>query len=88
MALTATGQSGTIKWSYLPAVVFGPWRYEGVGKTGTLTAQIVSCDDYRLHQRPLTAVVPACRTEVRWRVTDLQISGGTLTASVVDVERP
>lgn len=83
MALTISGTSGTVKWSYLPAIVFGPWSYEGEGSQGTLTAQIVSCDEYRLQQRPLTAVVPAGRVEWRWTVLDLQISGTTLRATVV-----
>jgi len=83
MAVTATGKAGTIKWSYLPAVVFGPWSFHGEGGGGTLTAQIVSFDEYRVSQRPLTAVVPAGRVEWRWSVTDLQISGTTLTATVV-----
>jgi len=48
-----------------------------------LTAQIVSVDEFRMQQRPLVVVVPAGRAEWRWSVTDLQISGTTLTASVV-----
>jgi hypothetical protein len=81
--MTAKGYRGEIVWVYLPAVTFGPWSYVGQGKTGTLTAQIVSRDEFRLQQQPLDVVVPAGRAEWRWRVSDLQISGTTLTASVV-----
>lgn len=82
MGLTANGHEGTIKWSYLPAVTFGPWRYESHGASGTLTAEIVSCDEYRVTQTPLVAVVPMGRAEWRWSVRDLQIHGSSLTASV------
>lgn len=80
--LSITGHIGEIRWSYLPAVVFGPWAFEGDGTGGTLTAQIVRCDEFRLAQSPLVVVVPAGRAEWRWSVRDLQIHGGALTASV------
>ena len=84
MAITAKGLAGEVRWVYLPAVTFGPWSFvPSDGKTGTLTAQIVSVDEFRMQQRPLVVVVPAGRAEWRWSVTDLQISGTTLTASVV-----
>ncbi len=82
MNLTAQGHEGQIKWSYLPAITFGPWRYEGEGSTGTLTAEIVSCDEYRVQQTPLVAIVPMGRAEWRWSVRDLQVHGSSLTASV------
>lgn len=81
--MNITGHRGEIVWVYLTAVTFGPWTYQGQGGTGTLTAQIVSRDEYRLKQQPLEVVVPAGRAEWRWRVSDLQISGTTLTANVV-----
>jgi hypothetical protein len=80
--LSIKGAHGVIKWSYLPAVTFGPWRYDGDMRSGTLTAQIVSCDEFRANQTPLVAVVPAGRAEWRWTVRDLQISGSTMTAVV------
>ena len=82
-AISARGHQGQIRWVYLPAVTFGPWSYYGEKGRGTLTAQIVSCDEYRVQQRPLVAVVPAGRAEWRWAVSDLQISGTTLTAQLV-----
>ena len=80
--ITATGHYGEVRWVYHRAITFGPWSYVGFGKTGTLTAQIVSVDEYRSQQVPLVAVVPAGRAEWRWNITDLQINGNTLTASV------
>jgi hypothetical protein len=82
-SLKLSGPEGQIRWVYLPAVVFGPWQFSGDGKSGTLTAQIVSCDEFRVQQRPLVAVVPAGRSVWRWAVSDLQISGTELTASLV-----
>ncbi len=81
-SLAVTGREGQIRWSYLPAVTFGPWRYEGHGGSGTLTAEIVSRDEYRVQQTPLVAIVPMGRAEWRWTVRDLQIHGSSLTASV------
>ena len=81
-ALSICGAQGEIRWSYLPAVVFGPWTFEGGAGEGTLTAQIVSRDEFRLQQAPLVVVVPAGRATWRWSVRDLQISGDRLTVSV------
>jgi hypothetical protein len=81
-SLKVNGHEGSVRWGYLPAVSFGPWQYEGVGKVGTLIAQIVSCDEFRVSQTPLVVVVPAGRAEWRWSVRNLQINGSTLTASV------
>ena len=80
--VTAKGHHGELRWVYHRAATFGPWSYVGHGRTGTLTAQIVSVDEYRMSQSPLIAVVPAGHAEWRWNVTDLQINGDTLTASV------
>lgn len=80
--LDIRGAEGSIRWGYLPAMTFGPWRIEGGSDGGTLTAQIVSCDEFRLAQEPLVAVVPAGRATWRWSVSDLQVNGVTLTARV------
>jgi hypothetical protein len=82
-AITAKGHEGEVRWVYLPAITFGPWSFAGDGHSGTLKAQIVRCDAYRTTQRPLVVVVPVGRAEWRWNVSDLQISGTELTASVV-----
>lgn len=81
-SITAKGHYGELRWVYHSACRFGPWSYVGEGRTGTLTAQIVSVDEYRVQQTPLVAVVPAGRAEWRWNVTDLQINGATMTATV------
>ena len=81
-SLKITGYEGQIRWSYLPAITFGPWSVTGHGSSGTLTAQIVSVDEFRAAQKPLVAVVPQGRAEWRWHVSHLQISGSTLTAQL------
>ena len=81
-ALSIRGHRGEVRWSYLPAVTFGPWSFDGDSRSGTLTAQVVSCDEFRVSQTPLVVVVPAGRAEWRWSVDDLQISGEALTARV------
>ena len=80
--ITATGPGGEVRWVYLPAITFGRWSFTGTKSAGTLTAQIISRDEYRSEQRPLVIVVPAGRAEWRWSISDLQINGEKLTASV------
>jgi hypothetical protein len=82
-SLSVSGHEGTIRWGYLPAVVFSGWRLKGDTNGGTLTAQIVSCDEFRVTQTPLVAIVSVGRADWRWSVTDLQVNGTALTASVV-----
>jgi hypothetical protein len=86
MSLSLRGAHGEVRWEYLPAVTFGPWSYEADGDvpgSGTLHAQVVRCDEFRVQQQPLVVVVPAGRaSQWRWSVLDLQISGDTLTARV------
>jgi hypothetical protein len=82
MAYRAKGDQGQVRWVYLPAITFGPWSFSGDTKAGVFTAQVVSCDEFRTQQRPLVIVVPAGRNEWRWSVSELSISGATLTATV------
>lgn len=80
--MRSSGPTGEIRWSYLPAVVFGPWKAEIGPAGGTLTAQIVRVDAYRSAQTPLTLVLPTGRTSARWPVVTLQISGPSLLATI------
>lgn len=83
MALTSiTGTHGEVRWGYLPALVFGPWSYEGSATDGTISAQMVSRDAFRIAQDPLVVVVPAGRATWRWSVRDLQISGDRVSLHV------
>lgn len=77
--MTLRGATGEIRWAYLPAVIFGPWRLES-GEETTLTGTLVSVDEYRMTQAPLLAVVTVGRQRLTWPVLDLQIHGSTVSA--------
>lgn len=79
--MTLRGATGEIRWVYLPAVVFGPWRIETDGES-TLTGTVVSVDGYRVTQGPLVAVVQIGRSRLTYPVVDLQLSGSTVTATL------
>lgn len=78
--MTIRGATGEIKWAYMAAAVFGPWRIETDENESTLTGTLVSVDDYRVAQAPLVAVVTVGRQRLTWPVHSLQISGATVTA--------
>lgn len=85
--MTSAGPAGEIRWSYLPAVIFGPWHASLHPAGGTVTAQIVSVDAYRASQAPLSLTLPFGRQIGRWPVLILQIEGASLTATVGPRER-
>ena len=83
-SIKIAGHQGQVRWVYLPAVTFGPWSFKGEGRTGTITAQVVSVNEKRIKESPLIAVVPMARSEWTWNVRNLLISGSTIT---IEVER-
>lgn len=86
--MKGTGPSGLIVHVYAPAVTFGRWSCDADQQGGTLTAEIVSVDNYRIKQRPLYTSIAMGRATWRRPVMDVQISGKTLTATLGAVERP
>lgn len=80
--MTIRGATGEVRWAYLPAVVFGPWRLETSPAGGALTGTIASVDEYRVAQGPLVAVVTVGRQRLTWPIDSLQIAGATLTAQL------
>ncbi len=70
------GATGELRWSYLTAVVFGPWSIEG----STLTGTIVSVDTFRSAQAPLTAVVTIGKQRLAYPVEDVTLTGSTISA--------
>lgn len=76
--MTLRGATGEVRWSYLTAVTFGPWRIET--DESTLTGTLVSVDGYRATQAPLVAAVMIGRKRLTWPIEDLQISGERVTA--------
>ena len=85
-SLNLSGHEGLLRWGYRTAAQLGSWRYTGAGDSGTVTAQIVSSDEFCLEQAPLIAVMPMGRAVWRWAVTSLSINGSTLTFSVARQE--
>lgn len=80
--MTSTGATGEIRWSYMTAATFGPWRAEFDRTGGTLTARVVRVDAFRAAQQPLTLLLPFGRQVGRWPVVSLQIEGESLTVTV------
>jgi hypothetical protein len=77
-----TGVEGAVRWGYRTAARLGAWTYE----RGTLTAELLTRDDFALQQDPLTVSAVMGKATWRWLVTGVQINGSTLTASVVNQE--
>jgi hypothetical protein len=51
-----------------------------------LSAHIVSSDQFRLAKSPLIAVVTIGRAEWRWSVSEMQITGDRVTATLSRLE--
>lgn len=79
--MTFKGQAAEVRWGYHPAAQLGAWSLERKDGHGTFRARIVSHDEFRMHQQPLVVVVPG-QSQWRWPLTDVQMSGSTLTARV------
>lgn len=76
------GATGEVRWAYLAAAVFGPWRLETEPGGARLEGQLVSQDGYRLAQEPLTAVVHIGRQKLVYPVISLHVDGGQLSAQL------
>lgn len=63
-----SGFTGEVRWSYLVAATFGPWTLTN----HELSGQIVSCDEYRITQKPLIVVVRIGRQELSYPVVQVQ----------------
>jgi hypothetical protein len=72
------GEAGQLMWSYHKAADLTGWEL----KEGRLTATVVSKDDFKVSQRPLTFVVTRPTTTWKWDVTSLQITGSSLSATL------
>lgn len=79
--MTLRGATGEIRWAYMTAAAFGPWRLEEDDSgVSVLTGTLVSMDEYRAAQAPLKAVVMVGRQRLTWPIVDLQFTGQTVTA--------
>ena len=80
--LELKGAEGEIRWVYTTAAVVGPFRLEADRAGGTLTADIVSVDDYKITREPLTFVVRKAGKPWIWPVSNIRIVGTSLTATL------
>lgn len=75
------GVTGEVKWSYMTAAIFGPWRIETLPDGATLDGKIVSFDKYRMTRDGLTVSVMVGRSRLVYPVVKVDIHGdGTLSA--------
>ena len=76
---TVRGAAAELRWGYHQAAVLASWE---MGPGGTVTAKVISKDDFKVAQAPLTFVVPHPNGQWVYTVNSLQITGTTLTASI------
>jgi hypothetical protein len=78
MPLVITGREGAIRWGYRTIGAVRDWRLATIDGSLTLTATVVTLDEFAASQRPLT--FSARQGMWRWPIDTLQHSHGALTA--------
>lgn len=69
-------------WGYHTAATVRDWTVTHEGGPRSLTATIVTLDDFRLSQRPLKFVVTHQHGRWSWPIQTLQMGGASLTATL------
>jgi len=77
--LAMKGAAAELRWGWHQAAVLESWEMSGA----TVTATVVSADDFMVTQAPLKFVVPRPSGPWVWTVSSLQITGKTFSASLV-----
>ena len=77
------GPSGALKWGYHDAASLGRWSVTSTVEGLQLSAHVVRVDAFKVSQRPLSFVVDRPAGAWIWPVASLQITGETLTATLV-----
>jgi hypothetical protein len=82
--MTITGLVAEVWWGYHKAASLGSWSFSRTrGQAGgALTATVIDSDAFKLTQSPLTVVIPAKPQAWRWALSEVEVSGSTLTATV------
>jgi len=78
-SFTVSGATALLKWGWHEAAQLSSWTMEPGGR---VTAKVISKDDFKVTQAPLTFVVPHSNGQWVYTVNSLQITGTTLTASI------
>ena len=81
------GATGELRWAYLPAAVFGPWRLETDPAGASLEASVVSVDEYRITQQPLTARCYVGRQTLAYAVESVTVQDGRLSARLQRIQQ-
>ncbi len=79
-----SGDGGEIKWAYHTAAALGSWSIstDSLGRV-TLTAKVVSHDNFKASQQPLTFQVPRPSGQAwSWPIETLQINDTSVTATL------
>jgi len=88
MGVTVTGQTARVAWGYLTAATVRAWTVtKAEDGSWSLAATIDDTDTFRVTQRPLVFKASHARGTWRWPVATLQITDGTLTASLGPPEK-
>jgi hypothetical protein len=88
MVNVVTGQAARVQWGYLVAGTVRSWTAtKAEDGSWSLVATVHEADTFRVTQRPLVFMAPHARGTWRWPVTSLQITDGTLTASLGPPEK-
>lgn len=77
------GVRGVIRWGYDTAATLNGWSVSPE-KNGTfkLSATVAESNPFKVTQRPLTFVAPLQGAELRWSITTMVITNGTVTATL------
>jgi len=76
------GVTGELRWAYLPACVFGPWRLHTHPTGASLEAELVTQDAYRMGQEPLTALLHVGRQTLIYPVEGMTVNGSQLSVTL------
>lgn len=82
-SIDISGEAAEVRWAWHQAAALGAWTIAAQGDGLQVTATIVSADEFRVSQAPLTFAVPRGEQPAwTWPIepNTLQITGSTLTA--------
>ena len=76
-----TGPVAEVRWSYASAASLASYALESTAEGTKVRARVVSADDYRLTQSPLTFVVPGpAGQSFRWPIQSCAVTGSDFSA--------
>lgn len=83
MPLVIRGAEASIRWGYHAAATLSPWTITREdGGPYRLSGTLTTTNPYRLSQRPLVVVVPHQAGAWRWPITELQMTGASIAATL------